>query len=282
MAGKRKQAAQVTPDELKARMRNERDAGNTRYGGDGERIVAEFLKDLGHAVEPVHAAGIDLSVDGLLSVDVKTHLALGKKATHRPPAVSTAVKQAGVHYPRVVFYDDCVRIFDCPCLGNKLSPVELTWEATGALLARSPQKARRPVADPLGVRAAQRAVCDALRSWIEAHWGLVARVVFRGNPIVQDSMSRQAWGPESFYQDPEKMASKIQLVVLLYFDGADARKVLAYALGQSAEIRWDKKAVGPNPAGRMTFNPHTLDPKFVYAGVDAFKNEFLRRSPSLT
>lgn len=272
----------MTPDELKARMRNERDAGNTRYGGDGERIVAEYLKDLGHAVEPVHAAGIDLSVDGRLSVDVKTHLALGKKATHRPPAVSAVVKQAGVLYPHVVFYDDCVRIFDCPSLDDKGPPVELTWEAASALLDRSPQKARRPVADPLGVRAAQRATCDALRAWIEAHWGLVAHVVFRGNPIAQDNMSRRGWGPESFYQDPMKLASKIQLVVLVYFDGADARTVLAYALGQSAEIKWNKKPVGPNPARRMTFNPHTLDPKFVYAGVESFKSEFLRRSLSAT
>jgi len=277
MTAARKAAAPPTPVELKVRMRNQREVRNTGYGSDGEWIVAECLRERGHAVEFVHAGGIDLSVDGLLSVDVKAHLALDKKATSRFPAMSATIKKPGVLYPHVVFFAECVRIFDCPALGEKAPPIDLTWENACALLARAPRKTRSPVADPQGVRAAQLAARDELHAWIETQWGLAAHVVYRGNPVAQGSMSRRAWGPESFYQNPTKVAAKIDLVVLVYFDGAESRTVLAYPLSRSGEIQWGKKPVGSNPTGRKTFNPEAIDPKFVFGSVEQFRREFLRR-----
>ena len=277
MRAARKVTALVTPEALKARLRNERDSGNTRYGGDGECLVAEYLRERGHEVEFVHAGGVDLAVDGSFQLDVKTHLAFGKKATSRLPAIIASVRMIGVLYPRVVFYDDVVRMFDVPCIDDPSIPVDLSWEAACELLSRATKRARIPLADPQGVRAAQRAVCDELRAWIASQWGVAAHVVFRGNPIAQDNMGKRGWGPESFYQDPEKVRDKFQLVVLVYFEGPAPRTVMAYPLSHIDEITWGKKPVGPNLTKRKTFNPRTLDSKFIFAGIPQFQQTFLQR-----
>jgi len=87
-------------------------------------------------------------------------------------------------------------------------------------------------------------------------------------------MAQQGWGPESFYQDVSKMSAKCDLVVLVYFAAKEPRTVFAYPLSRSAEIAWIPKPVGPNRSGRKSFDPKTLDPKFVFAGLAQFEREF--------
>jgi hypothetical protein len=267
----------LTPAKMRARLLQERDAGNTRLGGDGERIFAECLRDLGHSVASVHGHGFDLLVDGVLSVDVKTHLALGRKRRSAPRQVPLKQRTVGVHYSYVEFDDDAVRLYDCPTEPQNKGQIELSWAEACAFLSRAPRKTRRLTPDPVGVRAAQRRQCAELREWIKTNWGLKAKINFRGNPIAQDSMAARGWGPESFYQDPAKYADKVDLVLLVYFDGPEPGAVLAYPLSHSAAIKWTQKPVGPNPTGRKTFDPSALQPRFAFTDMRCFKREFPQR-----
>ena len=264
----------TTPDALKARMLRERAGGNTRYGTDGELILAEYLRDLGHSVAWVHAAGIDLSVDGDLNVDVKAHLALGKPATFSPPQVSPRLRIEGVHYTRVVFLDDAIRIFDAPFAEAGEEAVIVDWEVACGYLARSQRGEIPSRADPAGTRASQKQICKALAKWVSTTWRLRAYVIFRGNSLTQASMSRRGWGPESFYQDPAKAQGKFDVVVLIYFEESTPQSIYAYPLSRSDDIAWISKPVGPNRAGRMSFDPKLLDNRFVFSSLDNFKEEF--------
>ena len=278
MPATRTKGTRLTPAQLQARLLHERAARNTRIGGEGERIFAECMRDGEHTVRSVHAGGIDFFVDDVVKVDVKTQLALDGKTrpnSYRPVPVKQ--RDPDVHYSYVVFHRDAVRLSECPRGARNRSQIELSWEEACALLDRTPRRTLSAVADPAGVRAAQRATCAELREWIAMFWGLQARVNFRGNPIAQENMARRAWGPESFYQDPRRNAEKADVVLLVYFEGAEAGAVLAYPLSRSGEITWTHKPVGPNPSGRKTFDPAHLDRKFIFADISSLKREFLRR-----
>ena len=115
MTASTKKGTPITPEQLRSRLLGERAAGKTRYGGDGERIFAECLRDLGHTVHGVHAGGIDFLVDDVVRVDVKTQLALNGKVgpiAYRP--VPRKERQSNVHYAYVVFSQDFVRLFEAP------------------------------------------------------------------------------------------------------------------------------------------------------------------------
>lgn len=278
MTASTKKGTPITPEQLRSRLLGERAAGKTRYGGDGERIFAECLRDLGHTVHGVHAGGVDFLVDDVVRVDVKTQLALNGKVgpiVYRP--VPLKERQSNVHYAYVVFFPDFVRLFECPRGAEGESQIDLSWDAACSLLSRTRQKANIEIADPDGVRVAQRATCAELRDWIATYWGLRAKVSFRGNPIAQENMAGRAWGPESFYQNPAKQSGKTDLVVLVYYSGIAAGVTLAYPLSHSREISWTDKPVGPNSSRRKTFDPAQLDGKFVFADIPRFKREFLSR-----
>lgn len=264
----------LTPEQLKSQMRDIRAAGNTSYGGDGERILSEYLRERGHVVEWVHAGGIDFALDGAINVDVKAHLALDKDSIARVPKPASRNRAVGVCYPIVVFLRNSIRIVDMPA---EPSAVDLTWEYACELLSRAGRRGKSSSSNPAGTRAAQEACCVDMKTWIQAQWGLRAHVVYRGNPIAQGSMSQRAWGPESFFQDVRKVTGKYDLVVLIYFDGREPRTVFAYPLSRSDQIIWLPKPVGPNRSGRRTFDPNALDAKFVFAGVTQLRAEFLRR-----
>jgi len=73
------------------------------------------------------------------------------------------------------------------------------------------------------------------------------------------------------------MRDRVDVVVLLYLDGTDVYRVLAYPTGLVDSIDWYPKNKGPNLQGIMIFDPRKLPKEFVFKSIDQFKRQFAKR-----
>lgn len=236
-----------------------------RLGKFGEKIYKHLMIKNGHAIQGVHQRKIDFKVDGLGFVDVKTS-GLGKKRAQ----VST--RQHSVNYCFVHLKDALIEIEHEDWAGNRILPtLTLSWEQAANYWYGENIRLENEKSE---LTAKIKQQTEELKSWICHEWKMKAAVVYREGRSTQESMAsgKKPWGPVTFYESPNAKR-KIDIKVLMYFDQGEVWRVMAYPIKLRDEIAWYQ---GRTNSDQVTFNPRTINKKFVFLNVLEFKANALR------
>jgi hypothetical protein len=237
-----------------------------RLGRFGEKIYALFMQQQGHTIEGLHKEKADFKVQDLGRVDVKTRGFGSPTARTRLRVPNTIYCFVDLHASHIVLtHEDSA--------GRVIRPTEtVDWEQALAYwndLNYRLTSAKSELKERILLQT------DELRRWIEEHWKLKAAVVYREGRATQESMTsgKNPWGPITFYEWPTAKRF-IDLKVLAYFDGDSIYQIMAYPIDRREEIDWKE---GRTKKDTKSFDPKTIHPKFVFADIQTFKQDFPKR-----
>ena len=257
-----------SPGELISQLRN---ASNPRLGRFGEKIYRFHMENQGYSVQALHEQMADFLVQGLGRVDVKTK---GIEKT----TVRLKRRIPNTCYCFVDLNEESINLEHEDSNGNLIRGREVvTWPQAYQYWMRLP---------PLRIERAKTELKNLIssqifeiKSWIEANWSLRAAGIYREGRNTQESMVRgkNPWGPITFHEPPEARR-KIDLKALIYFDSGQIYKLIAYPISNRSEIRWVKGRTNPLS---VSFDPLTIDPKFIFSNLLDFKLNFPKRFPRM-
>lgn len=233
-----------------------------RLGRFGEKIYAQFMTERGHSVQSLHKDGADFVVSDLGRVDVKTK-GFGKVRWG-------GLRRSDTVYCYVDLSDDGVELTHQSSTGEPIGKIaKLTWAEVCCLWGKDDYRLTSATSEAK-VAILQRT--RALKDWIRMQWGQKAAVIYRNGRRTQESMEGgvNPWGPVTFYE-PLTAKRKIDIKVLMYFEGGDVYKVLAYPIDRRHEINW---VVGRAKEDSVSFDPGLIDEKFKFVSEDDFKINF--------
>lgn len=270
---------QSSPDSVEALKLLVARMSPPRFGAFAEFVYQAELERRGDVVKGVHENGVDFLVNRTTKEDLKAQRLIKCHSGILSRVRSVTYRIPGVSYPLMVFFADAIVVFDSN--DGLRERFRMTWEEVVSLHAKFHRRKKTRVTPVVEVpktgKAARSRIAAELRAWIANEWGLRAKTVVRGNRATQDQMGQSGWGPEAFYHSPDDQRRPVDLVVLLFFEGVEDYAVFAYPMSLHGEIEWYPKKVGPNPGGRMTFDPRKLDDRFKFSSIAEFMQDFLRR-----
>ncbi len=238
-------------------------------GKFGENLYSFTLSKLNVKHEKMHQDGADFMVENLGRLDVKTR-GLGKKTAKikkRLPNTFYAFVHLNVNKIDLEIEDDQGRrVGDVVCI--TWSDALECWNATPRVIQKAKSQFREAI---------KHQQLD-LESWIRTNWNLKAKSIYRHGRKNQDGMSKSGWGPETFYES-SVTKRKLDIKILMYFDGSEVYEVMAYPIRLRDEIDWKISPKGPAKKlnGIYSFHPLKIDKKFVFENVEQFKATFQSR-----
>lgn len=239
-----------------------------QLGKFGENLFEKYLTSRGIDFKRVHKRGVDFFIDGIGNLDLKTKNYLEVKDNGEINRYRFKIN--GITYGYLQLFSDKIIIYlDSNGLISRFG--ELEWSECAQMMCDF-EFGKNSKNFSSFVSAKKKEIF----SWIKGEWGLDARVISRSGKKVQDSFENNGWGPNNFYIGASGR-KKYDLTVLVYFEEGEIYKIFAYATGLMDEIDWFSKDKGPNPQGIMIFDPRSLNDKFVFSGLDDFKENYLER-----
>lgn len=244
-------------------------------GAFTESLCSYLLRMRGLAVTRLNRAGADFDVGGFGRVDVKARLRLEDEDGCQFVRIPRRYELPNTSYLYVIYFRNRVE-FVCEHERSIVSALSFTvaWSVVQEFYSTAYMH--------VGLKESPTnhdeilTIKKTLKEWVKHAWGKNLRVIHREGRVVQEAMSRRGWGPDTFFQKRADQ-SGIDIVALLYFDGARVYSVFAYPVADMAEIRWQEKPVGPNKAGVTIFHPLELDSKFEFRDIEDFKDQFPNR-----
>lgn len=238
-----------------------------KLGSFGETIYRIFVSKKGHAIKSLHRRRADFSVQALGRVDVKTK-GIGSK-TRR-----IKVREPDTIYCFVDLFEEYITLTHEDASGRSVQPEE-SIEWNDALADWNDQEKFPLNSEKDDVDAEIKRQTDELKHWISENWQLKAAVVYREGPSTQESMEagNEPWGPNTFHESP-KARRKIDVKVLAYFDRTQMYRLMAYPIRLREEVHWTRDRASKE---KRSFDPKTIDPKFVFENLADFRLNFPKR-----
>lgn len=252
----------IDVESLKQQLRH---ASNPHLGKFGESVYAQLMSKLGHSVEKLHQRRADYLVSGIGRVDVKTKGFLAKT-----PRTTSRVSETTYCFVDLEEHGISMTHQDCEKRTTLPSRLVTSDEAFDLWSSR-----------PHVIKTAKSALKEALTKrkgslveWITETWTLKAAVVYREGVHTQSSFATgsKPWGPDNFHEDSSN-PRKLDLKVLIFFEGETDYQVMAYPMRLRSEIHWEPA----RSTGRLAFDPKAIDSKFVFKNIADFQLNYPQR-----
>lgn len=237
-----------------------------RLGRFGEKIYKHFMLQEGFQLQGLHKEKADFIVEGFGRVDVKT-----RGLNIKTPKIKNRI--ADTNYCFVQLRDENIKLDHEDEHGKTIrSSDEISW-AQALEFWLSDEHRLTPANTK--VKAEILKVKNQVAKMIADDWGLKPSLIYREGRKTQESMTsgKNPWGPVTFYHSPSSKR-KIDIKVLLYFDQADIWQVMAYPISLMHEIQFEESRTNSTVT---SFNPHTINKKFVFKDLKDFEQNFLLR-----
>jgi hypothetical protein len=243
-----------------------RNASKPSLGKFGEKIYCSIMLEAGYEVNSLHEQRADFWVAGIGRVDVKT------KGLGRIPT-KLYRRMQNTYYCLIDLYENEIQYVHEDENSNRVAPQGiLSWQQAFDYWSQERPRLSNQKSE---LKSQITEVITELRTWILNHWNMKAAVVYREGMNTQESMTsgRNPWGPVTFYENPMSRR-KIDLKILIYFEGSLVYRVFAYPMSHIDKIEWTK---GRTKENTVSFDPKKLNTIFQFTDIQDFKCQFPHR-----